>query len=65
MIRPLPKAQPNGRIRAHLDLKRNVYLALRMIAEADRRTMLDEVSHLVMERAQELDIAGQVGKQDG
>ena len=63
MLRPTKTR--NGRVRSHFDFTPEVRDMLRLIAHADRRTMLDELSHLVMERARALNLAGQLSNQVG
>lgn len=62
MRRPA-KVSASGRVRTHFDLKPDVYEALKEIAQADRRSMLDELSYLVMERKRLLDVGGEVGEE--
>ena len=54
----LPKVHEDGKIKSHFSIPVGVYRALRKIAEADRRTMTDEISWLIMERKRELDREG-------
>ncbi len=55
-----PKVHLDGRIRSHFAFKPHVYDALAEISEADRRSMTEQLSWLVLERKRALDLQRKV-----
>lgn len=64
MRRPA-RVNASGKIRGHYDWDPETYRLLRAISEADQRSQLGELTHLIKERARDLDISGEFGEQVG
>lgn len=61
MISP-KKVHWNGRVRSYFEFRPDIYSKLRQIADMEHRSMVEELSWLVLERARFLNVAGKVGK---
>ena len=65
-MKPPKRLREDGRVQGHFAFWPDVYRLLREISDIEHRSMTEELSHLVVERARHLGLdTGHLGKERG